>query len=55
MIAMMKTDPAAIPTHASTLLSVLDLCSAAGATTAGATTGGNESVGVSGVSGVWGA
>ena len=52
---MMNTDPAAIPTHVSTLRRVQDLRSAAGARTAGATTGGNESVGVSWDSGVWGA
>lgn len=56
MVAMMNTEPAAIPTQASTLYSLLDLCSVAGAAATGAGwTGGNESVGVSGGSGLCGA
>ena len=55
IVATMNTMPATMPTHASTLLSLLVLGSAAGATGAAgaatavaAGTGGNESVGVSG-------
>lgn len=48
IVATMNTEPARMPTHASTVLTLPDLRSAAGAAT-----GANESVGFSGDSGVW--